>query len=299
VPAAASADPRARIYIVDHLAPGAVIQRRVEVANSTTSVAHVDLYASAADIGSGSFLGADGHTANDLSTWTSVDPGSADVPVCGSATAVVTITVPRDAGPGEQYGVVWAETRTSPADGGITQVSRVGVRLYVSVGPGGAPAADFTIASLTAERAPDGHPVVVASVHNTGGRALDLGGTLALTDGPGALSAGPFDAVLGTTVAVGDTEPVRIDLDPQLPAGPWHAVITLHSGLVERTATATIAFPDAGSAAAVATSSGGSRRPYVLYAGLLLALVALVTVAVVVRRRRSLVSEVVATPTGS
>jgi hypothetical protein len=49
---------------------------------------------------------------------------------------VVTIRVPRDAAPGERYGVVWAETRAGPDSGdGITQVNRVGIRLYLSVGP--------------------------------------------------------------------------------------------------------------------------------------------------------------------
>ena len=79
-----------------------------------------------------------------------------------------------DAAPGEQYGAVWAEVNsgTDPSSG-VVEVSRVGVRLYVSVGPGGPPAADFTIDSLSAQRATNGDPVVVASVHNTGGRALE------------------------------------------------------------------------------------------------------------------------------
>ena len=122
----------------------------------------------------------------------------------------MTITVPSDAAPGEQYGVVWAEARSAPvAGGGVIQVSRVGIRLYVSVGPGGAPAADFTIDSLTANRSADGQPTVLATVHNTGGRALDMSGTLQLLAGPGGLSAGPFPATLGTTLAIGDTEPSR------------------------------------------------------------------------------------------
>ena len=103
-------------------------------------------------------------------------------------TATVTIAVPSDAASGEQYGVVWAEARSAPgAGGGVIQVSRVGIRLYVSVGPGGPPRANFAIDSLTAERAPDGRPTVVAAVHNTGRRALDLNGTLQLLSGPGGL----------------------------------------------------------------------------------------------------------------
>jgi len=40
-PVTARDDPRARVYIVDHLNPGAVIHRRVEVSNTTASTAHV------------------------------------------------------------------------------------------------------------------------------------------------------------------------------------------------------------------------------------------------------------------
>jgi hypothetical protein len=90
--------------------------------------------------------------------------------------------------------------------------------------------------------------MVVATVHNTGGRALDMYGTLQLTAGPGGLSAGPFSANLGVTLAIGDTEPIKIVLDKQLPDGPWNARVTLHSGLITNSARATIAFPNAAAA---------------------------------------------------
>ena len=114
---------------------------------------------------------------------------------------------------------------------------------YLSVGPGGPPAANFTIDSVTAERTRDGRPMVLATVHNTGGRALDMNGTLRLRDGPGALNAGPFPADLGVSLAIDDTETVRFVLDNRLPAGPWHAQINLRSGLLSRNAAATITFP--------------------------------------------------------
>ncbi|MCZ2824301.1 MULTISPECIES: hypothetical protein [unclassified Modestobacter] len=274
---------------MDHLAPGTVIERRIQVTSTTDSAADVSLYAAAASIIDGSFQGAEGRTANELSSWTSIDPSVSSVPSGGARTATVTITVPADAPPGEQYAVVWAEmTSDAAASGGITQVSRVGIRLYVSIGPGGAPAADFTVDSLTATRSPEGQPIVLATVHNTGGRALDISGTLTLTDGPGALSAGPFDAVLGTTLAIGDSEPVTIALDDQLPAGPWTATISLRSGLVEHTQQATITFPDAGTAAPVATADTGTRwwaHPATIGAACLLLL--LVVLGAVRRRRGS------------
>jgi hypothetical protein len=286
IPAISRDDPRARLYIVDHLAPGTVIHRRIEVSNTTASVAHVTLYPAAATIAKGVFLGAAGHTPNDLSTWTSVDPSASDVPAGGRAMATVTITVPADAAPGERYGVVWAQVRSAPvAGGGVIQVSRVGIRLYVSVGPGGSPAADFTIDSLTAERSSDGQPIVLATVHNTGGRALDMSGTLRLSGGPAGLSAGPFLATLGTTLGIGDTEPVMFALDEQLPAGPWDARITLRSGLLQRSARATITFPKAGAAPPVKTTS----RPGWLYpaiAGFALLLLLGFAGFVFLRRRR-------------
>jgi hypothetical protein len=242
VPSVASLDPRARIYIVDHLAPGTVIHRRIEITNTTASGARVVLYPAAAGLGKGSFLAAAGHARNELSTWTRVRPGASKIAAGRPMQAVVTIAVPRDAAPGERYGVVWAEVRSAPPSGGITQVNRVGVRLYLSVGPGGRPPADFTINALTTTRTAEGQPAVIAKVHNTGGRALDMSGTLRLGAGPGGLKAGPFPATLGTTLAIGASERVTIPLDRRLPVGPWKARVDLHSGLIERHAQATITF---------------------------------------------------------
>jgi hypothetical protein len=284
-----SDDPRARLYIVDHVAPGTRIQRQIEVSTTAANPTPVELYPAAATIERGTFSGAEGRTANDLSTWMAVKPTSLEIPARGKAIAAVDINVPVDAAPGEQYAVVWVEAG-SPADaqGGVSQVSRVGIRVYLSVGPGGPPAADFEIDTLTAQRSADGRPLVVASVHNTGGRALDLNGTLNLLDGPGGLTAGPFPAQLGVTLGIGETEPVEIALDARLPAGPWDARLTMASGLVERTVRGELTFPDSGTATAV-------RAESVATAWIVPALTAVVALAVVcvawlvwfvVRRRR-------------
>ena len=257
VPVSERNDPRARLYIIDRLAPGAMDDRRIEVSNTTASAVHVDLFAAAATIEHGSFLGLAGRTSDELSSWVSVLPGASEVPAGGSLTTRVVIDVPPDAASGEHYAVVWAEVRSVPAAGsGVTEVNRVGIRLYVSIGFGAAPASNFDIESLTAERLSDSRPSVVAAVHNTGGRALDIYGSLRLLSGPAGLSAGPFPASLGTTIAIGDTEPVTIVLSKQLPAGPWDAQLTLLSGQLRRSARATIIFPNAGtSPAALATTS--------------------------------------------
>jgi hypothetical protein len=283
-PSNASDDPRAQLYVVDHLPPGSVDSRRIEVTNTTQAPVSVSLYAAAATIDGGSFVGESGHTANDLSTWSSVLPATVQLPPHGGATVTVTIAVPQDAAAGERYAVVWAEAR-SGAKPGIVQVNRVGIRLYVSVGPGAAPAADFTIESLTAQRSPDGLPTVVATVHNTGGRALDMAGSLELLDGPGGLRAGPFPATLGATLAIGVIGHVMIALDERVPDGPWNAELTLHSGLLERSAKASITFPRSGSAAPVPAPAVGAGWLLAAVAGFVFVLLCTV-VAIVVRRRR-------------
>ena len=92
-----------------------------------------------------------------------------------------------------------------------------------------------------------GQMVVQAQVHNTGGQAVDVTGDLKLTGGPDGLSAGPYQEP-GITLAPGQSEPIRVFLDKQLPDGPWRALIDLTSGITQRSAEATIDFPPAGSA---------------------------------------------------
>jgi hypothetical protein len=286
VPASARHDPRAQVYIIDHLAPGTVVERQIEVSNTTASTQHVAVYAAGASIDDGTFVGAAGHTPNELSSWTSVTPTELDVASDGTLTTRVTLAIPADAPPGEQYGVIWAEARSDPERGdGLVLVSRVGIRMYVSVGPGGAPAADFTIDSVTASRSTDdGAPMISASVHNAGGRALDMTGTLTLSNGPGGLSAGPFAVDLGRTLAIGDTRPVQVILDGRLPAGPWDASITLSSGLIERTAEATITFPEQGTAAPSPTRTTSPTSPWLVPTAGVVALLAACAAVLVLRR---------------
>jgi hypothetical protein len=89
-----------------------------------------------------------------------------------------------------------------------------------------------------------------------------MSGSLQLLKGPGGLSAGPFTASLGTTLAPGDTEPVTITLDKQVPAGPWDAEITLKSGLLTRSARATISFPRTVGLAAAAKATPTHRKSW-------------------------------------
>jgi hypothetical protein len=281
VPVTAAEDPRARNYIVDHLTPGATIKRRVEIDNTTQVTQSIALYPGAASIHGGSFHATEGRTPSELTQWTTLDRASVPLQSRQRSTVEVTIKVPPDASPGERYGAVWAEIAgPTPTGGGVSLVNRAGVRMYLDIGPGGAPASKFTVDGLTATRAADGSPSVVAQVRNTGGRALDIRGDLKLSDGPGGLSAGPFPATLGVTLAPGDSAPVIILLDRQIPDGPWQADLKLSSGLLTRTTNATLRFPTtAGSLNATAAHTGlpwsllaigtGTGLPLVLALGLL------------------------------
>jgi hypothetical protein len=60
-------DPRARTYIVDHVLPGTVIHRRVEVSNTSGALLRPQLYAAAAAVQNGTFGLAPGRTRNELS----------------------------------------------------------------------------------------------------------------------------------------------------------------------------------------------------------------------------------------
>jgi hypothetical protein len=289
-------DPRAQRSVVDHVKPGASFTRKFEVTNTTNGQRLISIYAAAADVVGGAFVPADGRTQNELSGWITIDTANADLAAGRSVQPKLTVSVPPTASAGERYAVVWAELPPAkPPAGGVAVVNRVGLRIYLSVGPGGEPKTDFVIESLTAGRDTSRRPVVQATVRNTGGRALDLNGKLTLAEGPGGLSAGPFPANLGTTLAIGAAAPVTIPLDPSLPAGPWRARIELTSSTTTRTSEAVITFPDAAgtsgepvTAEAVDEEKSSSVLPLVLaIVGGLVLLGVLLLVFLLTRRRRT------------
>ena len=299
-PAERADDPRARSYIIDHVAPGTRIERDVEVTNGTEDAATLDLYPVGAGIVEGSFTADPGRGRNELAEWMSVTPEQVTLQPNGRATATVVIQIPAQASAGERYAALLVER---PPDGGPGQVgvaARVGIRVYLSVGEGGEPATDFAITALRGTRDAERSPVVLADVGNTGGRAIDLSGELTLREGPGGLQAGPFPVTLGRTIAPGSSAPAEIVLDPALPDGPWTATLVLRSGPVERAAEAVITFPsDAGAenppvAATPADPQriagggpgSGLRLPLLGLAGLLLLLVIAALVRQLLRRAR-------------
>ncbi|WP_199180189.1 hypothetical protein [Verrucosispora sp. ts21] len=240
-------DPRARVYIVDHVKPGSRMTRRIEISNSSASTHQITIGVAAAEIKDNEFVPASEPDANELSEWITIDQPVIVARPYSTTTVRATIAVPPSASRGERYGTIWATVGAAERRDAamlVRKVNQVGIRVYLDVGRGGEPPSDFRIEKLTPGRTEQGAPVVRARVRNTGERALDLTGKLWLSDGPGGLSAGPFPATLGATVLPGDTTHLEVVLDQQVPNGPWQARLRVESGRLHREVTAEITFPD-------------------------------------------------------
>lgn len=286
VPASSASDPRARQYIVDHLEPGTTIERRIEISNTTAEELTLEVYAAGAQIVDGNFIGEADRTQNDLSSWTTIDDSTVTLAAGTTVKDTVTVSIPEDAAPGEQYGAVWVEARGD--DGGTVEVvNRVGIRMYVSVGGSNPPASSFTVDSLTTARDSDGTGTISAMVHNTGGRAIDASASISLTKVGASMVAGPYTSPANTAIAPGESALVTTPITDDIDAGPWAVTVTVSSGTLEVQAHAELTFPESGTGDEVApTNDNDSTMLWIAVGGLVL-LVLVVILAVLALRTRS------------
>jgi len=282
VPVSEAHNPRGLRYIIDFLRPGTVIHRRILVMNSEARRARFGVYPDAARITHGFFIGDAGHKRSELTGWVTVRHPQVSLAAGRSATDMVTIRIPKVATRGEHYGVIWVQ-RVSRVRGSqgffVKEIARVGIRIYLAVGRGGAPPTRLAITSITGTRTPKGVPVLTAHVRDTGGRAVDLNGTARLLDGPGNTSAGPLRARQVLTLAPGQSGAETFVPRKRLPDRPWRAVVTMTSGLTTRKASATILFSRH-------HVSGLLSPTGMIWTGSGLMLALLVAIAVMVRRGR-------------
>jgi hypothetical protein len=242
-------DPRALRYIVDHVAPGTLVERHILVMNRSERRQVIDVYPGAATVEGERFRFGEGNATNELTSWVRIERQRLELAAGETARLGVRIQVAQKASSGERYAVLWASTRPDPAEhpsANVTQIQRVGIRIYLDVGPGGEPASSFTIGELMPARDAQGRPSVAVHVDNTGGRAVDLTGSATLSDGPAGMEAGPFDVVTGTTLGPGQSGTVTVRFPRALPNGPWTIRVELTSGATRADVTEHITFPDPG-----------------------------------------------------
>jgi hypothetical protein len=286
-------DPRARVYIVDSVTPGTTISRRLRVTHADEtgpgSRIAVTVYPAAASVRDARFqFGAQGQH-NQLTSWIGLSRAALTLEPGTGADIEATIAVPRTATAGERYAVIWAQTQAR-GTGNVHQISRVGIRVYLDVGPGGEEPSNFAIGVIGATRDPAGVPVLTAQVRNTGRRALDLTGTVALANGPGGVRAGPFAVRNGTTLGVGETAAVLARLDRSLPDGPWTATVAVRSGTVGHTVTVRVSFLDqptvATGVSGPGSGSGSGRGSVPILLVVVAALLGLLALGLAFRARR-------------
>jgi hypothetical protein len=285
IPVSEATNPRALRYIIDYLPTGTVIHRRILIMNQESRPVRFTVYPDAANIADGVFVGYAGEARNELTGWISVQHPVVSLAPGASVMDMITIKVPAGATRGEHYGVVWIQqtARSHASKGfGLTEVSRVGIRVYLSVGRGGAPPTSFDITSVTARRSVSGQPSILVHVDNTGGRAVDLDGSARLADGPGGSSAGPFPAKQIITLAPGQAGNMIFAPPKSLPVGSWRVTVSLASGLTTCTATANVQF-----ASVVAVAGGLLGMGWIWVAlGVLSVALAVVMVRYALQHRR-------------
>jgi hypothetical protein len=135
VPESLSNIPYYKVWIVDRLAPSKTTIREIAVHNTSDKPITVSLYPGAATNVDGSFSAADQGVESLLTKWTTISPSTLKIPAHSSINAKISIVVPADAVSSSEYGVIWA-ANTTGTSGGITQVNRIGIRMYTPVGDG-------------------------------------------------------------------------------------------------------------------------------------------------------------------
>lgn len=135
-PADSAITPRAAFELPAQ--PGTTLTDRAVVTNTTTAELTFRLYVADAhntERDGGLAVRGIEETQRDVGAWGKPERDAITVPARSAVTVGVTLTVPRDASPGDHVGALVAvDTRVQPADGSHLGVQRgVGARIYLHV----------------------------------------------------------------------------------------------------------------------------------------------------------------------
>ena len=206
-------NPRALRYIIDYLPAGDSHSRRIAILNQESATSHFTIYPDAARITHGASSATPGITRSELTTWVSIAHPSVTLRPHAAVMDMVTIRVPRKPTRGEHYGVIWVQQVAHARDARGFAIKEVSGSASGSTWPWAGAASPRPISPLPPSPAiapPSGQPFLTALAHNTGGLAVDLGGTARLTHGPGGTSAGPFPIHQIITLAPGQAVHVTL-----------------------------------------------------------------------------------------
>jgi hypothetical protein len=140
------------------------------------------------------------------------------------------------------------------------------------------------VGTPTASKAANGTHLISVPIDNTGGRAVDVRGSVSLSSGPGGLQAGPFNPQAMDTLAPGQTHPVIFALSSKLPDGPWQATFTFKSDLITKTEKVTL------NLASHTATTAKSHKPFPIIpviGGIGLFLIIAIGAMLLVRHRRA------------
>ncbi|MFJ3908351.1 hypothetical protein EDE04_6809 [Streptomyces sp. 2132.2] len=218
-PADSAITPRAAFELPAQ--PGTTLTDRAVVTNTTAAALTFRLYVADAhntERDGGLAVRGIEETQREVGAWGKPELDTVTVPARSAVTVGVTLTVPRDASPGDHVGALVAvDTRVRPADGSHLGVQRgVGARIYLRVeGPRhpGLSVEDVRFTALSPQLPWTGtrESTVAYTLHNTGNVKLaprvSLGVSGVVVGGPGErrLANVPAELLPGQKVRLTET----------------------------------------------------------------------------------------------
>jgi hypothetical protein len=122
-------------WFLETVVPGEIVEREVEVSNSSDRVVEAELFSNdALQTVDGSFAYKDNTVENtQVGTWINVLQRTVSVPAKGSVRVHFLISAPKNTPPGEYAGVISVVEKKPTDQGKINVQFRQGVRLYLTV----------------------------------------------------------------------------------------------------------------------------------------------------------------------
>jgi len=273
---ASKGGPSTRAAFTYDAAPGETIADAVRIANFSEQPLTLSVYATDAfNTADGTFdvLAADAKP-DDVGSWAKLDRTEVTLAPRASADIPFTLTVPKNASPGDHAGGIVASLATEATDGSGNKVkvdNRVGARVYLRVD--GPLRPELTVTKLglhydgTADPVGKGTATVAYTVENTGNVRLSAGQSLTLS--------GPF--------GLASTKVEQKDVPELLPGSKLDLTAPAADVFPTGRLTAGLRLTPEGEGVEADPTTTAARTWAVPWT--LLVLIALVTAALVVRRR--------------